>query len=50
MKSGWKIEIFFPIQNLILNKEGGLFLNFEDDLVKGCCITHDGKIIHDKVS
>src|SRR5688572_13350277 len=36
--------------NLIVNKEGGLFLNFEDDLVKGCCITHDGKIIHEKVS
>jgi H+-translocating NAD(P) transhydrogenase subunit alpha len=35
--------------NLIVNKEGGLFLNFEDDLVKGCCITHDGKIIHEKV-
>jgi NAD(P) transhydrogenase subunit alpha len=36
--------------NLIVNKEGGLFLNFEDDLVKGCCITHDGRIIHEKVS
>lgn len=36
--------------NLIVNKDGGLFLNFEDDLVKGCCITHDGKIIHERVS
>jgi NAD(P) transhydrogenase subunit alpha len=29
---------------LLINKDGGLFLNFEDDLVKGACITHDGKI------
>jgi len=35
--------------NLIMNKEGELFLNFEDDLVKGCCITHGGEIVHEKV-
>lgn len=35
--------------NLIMNKEGELFLNFEDDLVKGCCITHSGEIVHERV-
>lgn len=30
---------------LIINKEGGLDLNFEDDLVKGTCIAKDGKVI-----
>ena len=35
--------------NLLINKEGQLFLNFEDDLVKGCCITHNGEIINERV-
>lgn len=30
---------------LIVNKEGALDLNFEDDLVKGTCIIKDGKAI-----
>jgi len=34
---------------LIIDKEGGLQLNFEDDLVKGCCITHAGEIVNDRV-
>lgn len=34
---------------LIINKEGGLNLNFEDDIVKGTCITTDGKIVNDRV-
>lgn len=34
---------------LITNKEGQLHLNWEDDLVKGCCITHGGKVVHDRV-
>ncbi len=41
------------IQNfmkLILNNEGALNLNFEDDLVKGCCIVHDGKVVNERVS
>lgn len=41
------------IQNfmkLILNSEGGLNLNFEDDLVKGCCIVHDGQVVNERVS
>jgi NAD(P) transhydrogenase subunit alpha len=35
---------------LIIDKEGGLNLNFEDDLVKGTCITHDGKIVNERVN
>ena len=34
---------------LIIDKEGSLHLNFEDDLVKGCCITHSGKVVHERV-
>ncbi len=35
---------------LILDPEGNLSLNFEDDLVKGCCIIHDKAIVHDRVA
>ncbi len=35
--------------SLIINKEGQLNLNWEDDLVKGCCITHGGKVVNEKV-
>ena len=35
---------------LILTKEGELNLNFEDDIVKGCCITHQNKIVNDRVA
>jgi NAD(P) transhydrogenase subunit alpha len=34
---------------LITTKEGELNLNWGDDLVKGCCITHNGAIVHDRV-
>ena len=34
---------------LIITKEGGLNLNFADDLVIGCCITHNGTVMHEKV-
>ncbi len=34
---------------LIINKEGALQLNWEDELVKGSCITHDGAIVHDRL-
>lgn len=35
---------------LIIGKEGELNLNFEDDLVKGACITHKGEICNDRVN
>ncbi|MEX6687188.1 Re/Si-specific NAD(P)(+) transhydrogenase subunit alpha [Danxiaibacter flavus] len=34
---------------LIINKEGAFVANFEDELVKGCCITYDGDVVHDKI-
>ncbi len=34
---------------LIINKEGKLNLNFDDDLVKGTCIAHDGKVTNERV-
>ncbi|MES2647801.1 MAG: NAD(P) transhydrogenase subunit alpha [Bacteroidota bacterium] len=35
---------------LLTNKEGQLYFNFDDDLVKGCCITHEGKMVHERVA
>ena len=34
---------------LITTKEGELNLNWEDDLVKGSCITHGGEVVHERV-
>jgi NAD(P) transhydrogenase subunit alpha len=34
---------------LITTKEGNINLNWEDDLVKGSCITHGGEIVHERV-
>lgn len=34
---------------LIINKEGGLDLNFEDDIVRGTCITRNGEILNERV-
>ncbi len=32
--------------NLIIDKEGQLNLNFEDEIVKGSCITHAGAVVY----
>jgi len=34
---------------LITTKEGQLNLNWEDDLVKGACIVHDGAVVNERV-
>ena len=34
---------------LIITKEGNINLNFEDDIVAGCCITHGGKVMNERV-
>lgn len=34
---------------LMITKEGDLNLNFEDDIVKGTCITHNGEVINERV-
>jgi H+-translocating NAD(P) transhydrogenase subunit alpha len=35
--------------SLIIGKEGNLNLNFDDDIVKGTCITHQGEIFNERV-
>ncbi len=35
--------------NLLIDKEGVWNLNWNDDLVKGTCITYDGEVINEKV-
>ena len=34
---------------LITSKDGQLNLNWDDDLVKGTCITHNGEVVHELV-
>jgi NAD(P) transhydrogenase subunit alpha len=34
---------------LIITKDGNINLNFEDDIVAGCCMVHDGKVVNEKV-
>ncbi|MCY7309629.1 MAG: Re/Si-specific NAD(P)(+) transhydrogenase subunit alpha [Chitinophagaceae bacterium] len=34
---------------LIISKEGTVNLNWEDDLVKGSCMTHNGEIVHERL-
>jgi H+-translocating NAD(P) transhydrogenase subunit alpha len=34
---------------LIVTKEGQINLNWDDDLVKGSCITHNGEIVHERI-
>lgn len=34
---------------LVTGKEGQLQLNWEDDLVQGCCITRNGELVHERV-
>ena len=33
---------------LLTTKEAVLKINFEDDLVKGACIVHDGRLVHER--
>ena len=35
---------------LITGKEADIQLNWQDDLVKGCCITYNGEIVHDRIA
>ncbi len=34
---------------LMIDKEGNLNLNWNDDIVKGTCVTHNGEIISDRI-
>ncbi|MCC6287924.1 MAG: Re/Si-specific NAD(P)(+) transhydrogenase subunit alpha [Chitinophagaceae bacterium] len=35
--------------SLLLDKDGNIQLNFEDELIKGACITHKGEVMHEKI-
>jgi NAD(P) transhydrogenase subunit alpha len=39
------------VANLLLyiSSEGRIELDFEDEIVAGCCITHEGKIVNERV-
>jgi H+-translocating NAD(P) transhydrogenase subunit alpha len=39
----------FNFLKLIIGEQGELNLNFEDDIVKGTCITHNGEIYNERV-
>ena len=39
----------FNFLQLILTKEGLINLNFEDDIVKGCCMAHAGAVVNDRI-
>lgn len=34
---------------LLTDKEGGLHLNWEDNLVQGACVVHGGEVVHERV-
>jgi NAD(P) transhydrogenase subunit alpha len=39
----------FNFLQLIITPEGGLNLNFDDDIVRGTCITRNGEILNERV-
>ncbi|RXQ91527.1 Re/Si-specific NAD(P)(+) transhydrogenase subunit alpha [Ancylomarina salipaludis] len=39
----------FNFLQLLISEEGDLNLNFEDDIVKGTCITHQSEILNERV-
>lgn len=39
----------FNFLELILSPEGQLLINFEDELVKGACMAHEGKILNERL-
>jgi NAD(P) transhydrogenase subunit alpha len=39
----------FNFLKLLITADGGLSLNFNDDIVKGTCLTHEGQLVHENV-
>ena len=37
----------YSFLGLLIDKEGKLTLNFEDEIVKDTCITHEGRVVHE---
>jgi NAD(P) transhydrogenase subunit alpha len=40
----------FNFLKLLIDADGNLQLNFDDELIKGACITHQSKIINERIS
>jgi NAD(P) transhydrogenase subunit alpha len=38
------------VANLLVHlvKDGGIDLDFEDEITKGACVTHDGEIVNER--
>ncbi len=34
---------------LIIAEDGGLNLNYDDDIVAGTCVTREGEIVHERI-
>ena len=34
---------------LLIDENGNLILNFEDEIIKGTCLTHAGEIVNERV-
>jgi NAD(P) transhydrogenase subunit alpha len=39
----------FNYLKLIVDENGELNLNFEDEIIKGSCVTHNGQIVNEKM-
>lgn len=39
----------FNFTRLLINTEGGINLNWEDEILKNTCLTHDGKLLNERV-
>ena len=39
----------FNFLQLLMDKDGKLFLNFDDDLVKGSCVANNGEISNERI-
>jgi NAD(P) transhydrogenase subunit alpha len=35
--------------SLMINNKGEFNMNWEDDLIKGTCVTHNREIVHERV-
>jgi NAD(P) transhydrogenase subunit alpha len=37
----------FAFLGSLVDKEGQLSLDFEDEVVEGTCVTHEGRVVHE---
>jgi NAD(P) transhydrogenase subunit alpha len=39
----------FNFIKLLIDEEGKLTMDFEDEIIKGACITHHGEVVNERV-